>query len=159
MAISLETLRLPASLRPSRSTITRSEVRIIPLLMEVGVTRTRLRSRRTERLPSVPATNPHPCSIPPSWIISFRYWRWLAIFKNTPSLSLAAYGTEGNLWKQRMIRSFNGNETFRVAACRTLPVPGVGNSYNQQRAGLRLQLSLAGGAEIGDQHEIGRAHV
>src|SRR5438132_14277329 len=89
MAISLETLRLPASLRPSRSTITRSEVRIIPLLMEVGVTRTRLRSRRTERLPSVPATNPHPCSIPPSWIISFRYWRWLAIFKNTPSLSLA----------------------------------------------------------------------
>ena len=69
--------------------MTRSELRIIPLLMEVGVTRIRLRSRRTERLPSVPATKPQPCNLPPNRIISLRYWRWLAILKSTPGSQLS----------------------------------------------------------------------
>src|ERR1700758_729630 len=79
MPISLDTLRRPAIRLPSISTITMSEGRIIPLLMEVGVTRMRLRSRRTDRLPSVAATNPRSCSMRPKRTISLRYWRSLAM--------------------------------------------------------------------------------
>src|SRR6516162_3402684 len=52
MASSEETLRSPATCRPSRSVITRSSGESIPLFMHVGVVRMRPSPRRTERLPS-----------------------------------------------------------------------------------------------------------
>src|ERR1700686_3696772 len=73
MAISLDTSRRPATRWPSESTITMSDGRIMPLLMAVGVDRTRPLPRRTERLPSVAATYPRSCSILPRETISRRY--------------------------------------------------------------------------------------
>ena len=72
MPISLDTRRLPASRLPSMSTITRSEGRIRPLQMQVGVTSSRSSSRRTERFPSVAATNPFACSNRPNSTMATR---------------------------------------------------------------------------------------
>src|SRR5882762_7739772 len=83
MPISLETLRLLARRLPSMSTITMSEVRILPLLMQVGVTSRRSSSRRTDRFPSVAATKPFSCSRRPNCTIPARYWRSLAIGKSS----------------------------------------------------------------------------
>src|ERR1700732_702581 len=79
MPISLETLRLPARRFPSMSTITMSEVRLLPLLIQVGVTRRRSSSRRTDRFPSVAATKPFSCSRRPNCTISSRCWRSLIL--------------------------------------------------------------------------------
>src|SRR6266403_5709767 len=77
MPISLETLRLPARRLPSMSTITMSEARIRPLLIQVGVTSRRSASRRTDRFPSVAATKPFSCSRRPNCTIARRCWRSL----------------------------------------------------------------------------------
>src|ERR1700740_3652142 len=77
MPISLDTLRLPARRFPSIFTMTRSAALILPLLMQVGVTSSLVESRRTERLPSVAATNPLSCSQRPNCTISLRCWRSL----------------------------------------------------------------------------------
>src|SRR5450759_2950153 len=79
MPISLETLRLPASRFPSMSTITMSVARILPLLIQVGVTNKRFSSRRTDKFPSVAATKPLSCSMRPNCTISSRCWRSLTI--------------------------------------------------------------------------------
>src|SRR6267154_3019552 len=79
MPISLETLRLPARRFPSIFTMTRSAALILPLLMQVGVTSRRVESRRTERLPSVAATNLFSCSRRPNCTISLRCWRSLVV--------------------------------------------------------------------------------
>src|SRR6516162_9389621 len=70
MAISLETSRHPCDLCPWQSTTTKSSGSISPLLIKVGVQRMRPPSRRTERLPSVAATNPVWWSSLPNWTIS-----------------------------------------------------------------------------------------
>src|ERR1700726_3599247 len=79
MPISLETLRLPARRLPSMSTITMSDVRILPLLIQVGVTSRRSSSRRTDRFPSVAATKPFSCSRRPNCTIARRCWRSLIL--------------------------------------------------------------------------------
>src|SRR5437667_7529799 len=58
MASSEETLRSPASCRPSRSVITRSSGESMPLFMHVGVVRMRPSSSRTDRLPSQATMKP-----------------------------------------------------------------------------------------------------
>src|SRR5258708_38523644 len=92
MPISLETLRLPARRLPSMSTITMSEARILPLLMQVGVTSRRASSRRTDRFPSVAATKPFSCSRRPNCTIPARYWRSLAIGKSSRRYVTARLG-------------------------------------------------------------------
>src|ERR1700687_2693231 len=79
MPISLETLRLPARRFPSLSTITMSDVRILPLLIQVGVTSRWFSSRRTDRFPSVAATKPFSCSRRPDCTIARRCWRSLIL--------------------------------------------------------------------------------
>src|SRR5258708_36852299 len=92
MPISLETLRLPARRLPSMAPTTMSEARILPLLMQVGVTSRRSSSRRTDRFPSVAATKPFSCSSRPNCTIPARYWRSLAIGKSSRRYVTARLG-------------------------------------------------------------------
>src|ERR1700693_3540944 len=104
MPISLETLRLPARRFPSMSTITMSEDRILPLLMQVGVTSRRVSSSRTDRFPSVAATKPFSCSKLPNCTIARRCWRSLILAIGE---SLRGHGTArlGNLTTTRRAKN------------------------------------------------------
>src|ERR1019366_2180185 len=103
MPISVETLRLPARRFPSMSTITKSEARILPLLIQVGVTSRCFSSRRTDRFPSVAATKPFSCSRRPNCTIARRWWGGLAIE------TLRGHGTArlGNLTTTRRSKYIN----------------------------------------------------
>jgi hypothetical protein len=59
--------------------MTISAGRIDPLLKQVGVTRTRLSPNRTDRFPSIAATNPRSWSIRPYRTISSLYLRSVGI--------------------------------------------------------------------------------
>src|ERR1700737_2023207 len=113
MPISLETLRLPARRLPSMSTITLSDVGILPLLMPVGVTSSRSSSRRTDRFPSVAATKPFSCSRRPNCTIARRCWRSL-ILAIGKSLRGHVTARIGNL-----------TTTKKVKICKACGEPGV----------------------------------
>src|SRR5215472_740994 len=70
MPISLVTFRWPETRSPSKLTMTMSADFMAPLLRQVGVTRIRSLLSRTERFPSIAATNPRSCSIFPYRTIS-----------------------------------------------------------------------------------------
>src|SRR6266403_6406663 len=113
MPISLETLRLPARRLPSMSTITMSEARIRPLLIQVGVTSRCVSSRRTDRFPSVAATKPFSCSRRPNCTISRRCWRslFLAILAIGKSLRGHVTARLGNLTTTRWSKNVKPMES------------------------------------------------
>src|SRR5208282_191478 len=103
------------------STITRSEARILPLLIQVGVTNKRLSSRRTDKFPSVAATKPFSCSIWPNCTISRRCWRSLTIEDHgKPRKPCASwYRTSRNPYNHKLVKicKRKATDSARARSC------------------------------------------